>query len=418
MSGRGVSGGRSTDRERGVAVARVGTGGRVRPRSLSLSADEVQRLRREVLESGLRAGGLDADELSRVVGQHSSLRGTTGAMHVADQVHAELHGLGPLQALLADPGVTDILVNAPGQVWTDGARGLQRVGVHLGSEENVRSLASRLIAAGGRRLDDGSPCVDVTLSKYRVHAVIPPVSGSATLLSIRVNRPAGMRFAELEALGMFSPRSSRMLQAMVAAKLNFLISGATGTGKTTVLGALLELCEERERIVVVEDATELRPRHPHCVSLQTRRANVEGSGEIRLDDLVRQALRMRPDRLVVGEVRGAEILDLLTAMNTGHQGAGASVHANSAEAVPARLAALGALARLSHEALTLQVASAIDVLVHIERGSGTRRVGTIAAIGLVDGALRVETALRWDGAREEVGPAWGILARRCGLAGE
>ncbi|MFD1214611.1 TadA family conjugal transfer-associated ATPase [Arthrobacter sp. GCM10027362] len=305
------------------------------------------------------------------------LLGTTGALEAVDALTADLRGLGPLHKLADSERVTDILVNGPADVWTDGEDGLVRSPVVFGSDAEVRALAARLIAAGGRRLDESCPCADVQLGGYRVHAVLPPVSAGGTLLSIRIRRPRVFSLAELLKGG---PWWQEYVEAIVRRRLNFLISGATGSGKTTLLSAMLGLAGSRERLVLVEDAGELKPAHPHVVSLQTRHSNVEGAGSLDLGDLVRQALRMRPDRLVVGECRGAEVADFLAAMNTGHAGAGGTIHANSARAVPARLAAMGALAGLSREALALQACSALDLVIHLERRPAGRCVQEIALL--------------------------------------
>ena len=325
------------------------------------------------------------------------------AVHSTGKLLGSAGTLRTVQTNLLEGG---FLVNGPGDVWVDGADGLRRVPDRFRTDAEVRSLAVRLISAGGRRLDDGSPCADVRLAGFRIHAVLPPVSNRGTLLSIRVQRPREFTLGELARSGTLDPLMSEVLQAVVEQRLNFLISGATGTGKTTLLSTLLALSAPTERLVTVEDSAELNPRHPHTVPLQSRHGNSEGAGAVDLAELVRQALRMRPDRLIVGECRGAEVRELLTAMNTGHSGAGGTIHANSAETVPARLTALGSLAGLSREAVTLQAASALDVVVHLVRGSAGRRV---AVIGLVElgpgGQLSVRPALvRGDGA---CGPAAG-----------
>jgi pilus assembly protein CpaF len=298
---------------------------------------------------------------------------------------AELTGAGPLEPLLALPGVTDILVNAPDQIWLDRGSGLERCSVRFADDAAVRRLAQRLAGAAGRRLDDAAPYVDAALPDgTRLHAVLPPVSVHTTV-SLRVL--ARRRFA-LDELAV--PPVASLLRSVVAARLAVLISGGTGTGKTTLLGALLGCAGPGERLVVIEDAAELVIEHPHVVRLVTRAANTEGAGGIGLADLVRQALRMRPDRLVVGEFRGAELVDLLAALNTGHEGGAATVHANSAADVPARLAALGALGGLSAGAVTSQAISAIDVVVQLRRDrAGLRSVAEVGLLGASAAALTV-----------------------------
>ena len=283
-------------------------------------------------------------------------------------------GAGVLDPLLREPGVTDVLVNAPDQVFVDRGRGLEPAGVRFAGEEEVRRLAVRLAASVGRRLDDGSPFVDARLAGgVRVHAVLPCVADSGTCLSLRVPNRHRLSLDDWVAGGSLDARGAGLLAGLVAARRAFLISGGTGSGKTTLLGAMLGLVPPRERIVIAEDSRELQPDHPHCVRLEARPANAEGAGAVTLTDLVRQALRMRPDRLVVGEVRGAELADLLSALNTGHEGGCGTVHANSAADVPARLEALAALGGLGRAALHAQLAAALQVLVHVRRLPDGRR---------------------------------------------
>ncbi|MHA7276933.1 TadA family conjugal transfer-associated ATPase [Arthrobacter sp. Hz1] len=364
----------------------------------------VSEVRQAVLAEQLPLTGA---RLAAAVQSTGRLLGSAGTLRTVDRVQAELQGLGPLQHLVADPAVTDILVNGPDEVWVDGADGLRRTTDRFSTDAEVRALAVRLISAGGRRLDDGNPCVDVRLAAFRVHAVLAPVSTRGTLLSIRIQRQRGFSLEELTGSGTLDPFMADVLRAVVERRLNFLVSGATGTGKTTLLSTLLALSSPTERLVTVEDSAELNPRHPHTVPLQSRHGNAEGAGAVDLAELVRQALRMRPDRLIVGECRGAEVRDLLTAMNTGHSGAGGTIHANSAESVPARLMALGSLAGLSRDAVTAQAASALDVVVHLVRGQTGRRV---AVIGLVDvddaGQLIVSPALTRRGAACEPASGW------------
>ncbi|MFI6846127.1 TadA family conjugal transfer-associated ATPase [Kitasatospora sp. NBC_00085] len=296
-------------------------------------------------------------------------------------LRAELVGAGPLDRLLAAPDVTDVLVNGPDEVWVDRGGGLRRAaGVRFTDAEAVRRLAHRLATAAGRRLDDARPWVDARLPDgTRLHAVLPPIATGCTHISLRVCRPRPLTLDELVAGGALPAAGAELLAGILRARLSLLISGGTGTGKTTLLAALLGLVGPDERIVVVEDSAELRPAHPHVVRLQSRPPNQEGLGELTLRDLVRQALRMRPDRLVVGEVRGAEVSDLLAALNTGHEGGCGTVHANTAADVPVRLEALGSLAGLDRPALHSQLRAALDLVVHLVRepASGRRRVAEI-----------------------------------------
>lgn len=382
---------------------------RARPETLPADAAMVAQVRDAVLSASAPVTGAG---LAAAVQSTGRLLGSEGAFRTLDRVRAELQGLGPLQRFAEDPQVTDILVNGPGAVWVDDGGGLQRTGFSFSSDAEVRALAARLIAAGGRRLDDGNPCVDVRLDRFRVHAVLPPLSTGGTLLSVRIQRPRSFSFDELVASCGLDVRMAAALRGVVTKRLNFLISGATGTGKTTLLAALLALSGSTERLVTVEDSAELNPAHPHAVGLQSRHGNLEGSGSVDLAELVRQALRMRPDRLIVGECRGAEVRELLAAMNTGHDGAGGTIHANSAASVPARLAALAALAGMDAGALALQAANALDVVIHVTRTGAGRTVSEIGVLEVADSELVVRTALTLNGARSERGPAWNDLAAK------
>lgn len=362
------------------------------------------------------AGPVTASRVAAAVQATGKMLGTAGSLAAVERISAELNGLGPLQELTRDPAVTDIFVNAPDAVWLDRGNGLERSAVSFAGESQVRALASRLVAVGGRRLDDGSPCVDVRLDGgYRIHAVLPPISTAGTLLSVRIRREQVFTMDELRCAGMFGKTVQDVLQRVVEHKLSFLISGATGSGKTTLLSTMLSLCSPRERMVLIEDASELNPVHPHVVSLESRHGNLEGGGEVDLGELVRQALRMRPDRLVVGECRGAEVRELLTAMNTGHTGGGGTIHANRATAVPARLTALGALAGMGQDAVRLQASSALDVVIHVDRLPRGRQVSCIGVMKDGPGGLTVVPALEIRREEATPGPAWALLADRLGL---
>ncbi|WP_051422931.1 TadA family conjugal transfer-associated ATPase [Arthrobacter sp. MA-N2] len=384
-----------------------------RRRGQRLDAALLETVRETVMAD---AGPVTPSRVAAAVHATGRLLGTAGALAAVESISAELSGLGPLQQLARDPSVTDIFVNGPDSVWFDRGKGLERAQLHFDGEPQVRALASRLVAAGGRRLDDGSPCVDVRLDGgYRVHAVLPPISTAGTLLSVRIRREEVFSMDELREGGMFAPHVQHVLQAVVDRRLSFLISGATGSGKTTLLSTMLGLSDPTERLVLIEDASELNPVHPHVVSLESRHGNLEGGGALDLGELVRQALRMRPDRLIVGECRGAEVRELLTALNTGHTGGGGTIHANTASAVPARLVALGALAGLSREAVQLQLSTALDVVIHVERTAAGRKVSCIGL--LVDDAsgqsVLPAIELRRGGA--VAARAWKDLAARLGL---
>ena len=326
----------------------------------------------------------------------------------------ELVGMGPLQVFVEQPGVTDVLVDGRRRVWTDGAQGLIDTGRRLESEDQVRGLARRLIALSGGRLDEGHPCADGRWGDCRIHAVIPPVAVGGTMISVRVARGAESSLEDLAGQWDHASEWLELVRGVVSSRMNVLISGATGSGKTSLLAAMLSECPDGERIVVVEDTTEMLPEHPHVVHLQGRPGNVEGAGRVGMGHLVRETLRMRPDRLIVGECRGEELRDFLAAMNTGHQGAAGTVHANSAESVPARLAAMGALAGMSPESVALQAAAALDVVIHVER-TGARRMPVAAStVHHRDGRLQMTPALR-RGAHQRRGPGWAELTRRAGL---
>ncbi|WP_375493455.1 TadA family conjugal transfer-associated ATPase [uncultured Jatrophihabitans sp.] len=351
----------------------------------------VDRVRRRLVTEAHPPGRLDA----AVRAESHGIVDDAVFARLRRDVAAELHGAGPLEPLLATPSVTDVLVNAPDSVWIDRGHGMERVHVSFADDAAVRRLAQRLAAAAGRRLDDAAPFVDAVLPDgTRLHAALAPLA-PCTTISLRVLARRRHDLDSLVAGGAAPAEIAELLRAVVAARLAFVVTGGTGTGKTTLLGALLDEIPPTERVLVIEDAAELVAAHPHLVRLVCRGANVEGAGAIGLRELVRQALRMRPDRLIVGEFRGAEMVELLVALNTGHEGSAATLHANSAADVPARFAALGALAGLAAPAVTSLVASAIDLVVHLRRGrDGLRAVAEIGMLHRVGDALRVVPV--WD----------------------
>lgn len=318
--------------------------------------------------------------------ESGGLLGDTEVLAGMRILQTELTGAGILDPLLRADGTTDVLVTGPDAVWVDDGNGLRRSQIRFPDEDAVRRLAQRLALAAGRRLDDSQPWVDGQLSclgedLVRLHAVLPPVAAAGTCISLRVLRPARQDLAALIAAGAIAGPAAELLARIIDTRLAFLICGGTGSGKTTLLSAALGAVDAGERIVCVEDAPELAPRHPHVVNLVARGANIEGVGQVTVRDLVRQALRMRPDRIVVGEVRGAEVVDLLTALNTGHDGGAGTVHANSPAEVPARLEALAGLGGLDRAALHSQLAAAVQVVLHVGRDPvGRRRLTEIAVL--------------------------------------
>lgn len=372
-----------------------------------LDTQFTEDVRNRLLQEG---GALTDARIARAIQDTGRVLGAVGSIRAVQHIKAELTGLGPLEPLLPTEGLSDVYINGHENVFVETLGGVTRVPSPFANEADVRALAVRLITAAGRRLDDANPCVDVqTATGLRVHAVIPPVSTSGTLLSIRFQAPQRLSLTDLVSSGSIHPFMADVLCTAISAGANLMISGATGSGKTTVLSALLSQCDPSERLVLIEDAAELNPEHPHVVGMQARHDNVEGSGAVDLAALVRQALRMRPDRLVVGECRGAEVRELLTALNTGHAGAG-TVHANSAQAVPARLAALGSLAGMSRESVELQAASALDLIAHVSRGVDGRRLETLCTLELSGGQLITLAALSCDGGEPVKGPGWPRVA--------
>ena len=342
--------------------------------------------------------------------------GDAMVLAVHDELRRDVLGAGPLEPLLRRSGVTDVLVNGADEVWVDCGAGLELTGVRFPDDAAVRRLAQRLAATGGRRLDDATPHADVRLPDgTRFHAVLAPMARPGTVVSLRVPRARVFTMEDLVAAAAVTEEGAELLAAIVAARCAFLVTGGTGTGKTTLLAGVDQGEHGGERLVLVEDSSELRPAHPHVIGLEARPPNIEGAGEITLRTLVRQALRMRPDRLVVGEVRGAEVVEMLAALNTGHAGGCGTVHANSAADVPARLEALALAAGLPRAAVHSQLAAALDVVVHVARGAdGVRRVAQVGVPSRgADGLVSLEVAVSFDAAgRVERGPAARELARR------
>ncbi|GAB2721968.1 TadA family conjugal transfer-associated ATPase [Kitasatospora kifunensis] len=406
---------RSTAAAAGV-TARVTTGATAPERATAL----LDAVRLRLAEAGAVP---TATEVAAALRSERPPLGGDDLLDTVSTLRSELVGAGPLDTLLTAPDVTDVLVNGPDEIWVDRGGGLRRErSVGFPDAEAVRHLAHRLATAAGRRLDDARPWVDARLPDgTRLHAVLPPITSDCTHISLRISRPKPFTLEELVLAGALPPAGAELLGGIVRARLSLMISGAAGTGKTTLLAAMLGLVGQRERIVIAEDSAELRPAHPHVVRLQGRPPNQEGLGELTLRDLVRQALRMRPDRLVVGEVRGVEVTELLAALNTGHEGGCSTVHANTAADVPVRLEALGSMAGLDRVALHSQLRAALDVVIHLvrDRRTGQRRVAELHtlvadATGLAGTVPAV--AFGPDGSVTE-GPGWERLARRCAARG-
>ena len=360
-----------------------------------MTAEELDLIRSKLARNGGTWGPRDVVAALQESGMVVS---DALVLHVIDQLRQTSQGAGRLEPLLQDPAVTDVLVNGPDQVMVDRGAGLHRAQIQFSDDEEVRRLATRLATLAGRRLDDACPYVDARLPNgVRLHAILAPLAAPGTCISLRVPAKSGMSLQDWLANGSINNELFVMLRKIIKAKASFLITGGTGTGKTTLLSSMLSEVPSQERLLVVEDSRELTPRHPHCVRLEARNANAEGSGRVSLTDLVRQALRMRPDRVILGEVRGPEICDLLTALNTGHEGGCGTIHANSVADVPARIEALTALGGMDQQATQAQAGAALDLVIHLKREAGKRRVAEIGVFTNQDQQLQVIPALTWSG---------------------
>lgn len=361
----------------------------------------------------IRDGRSPASEhVEQLAAADAVLLGSDRAAELQQRLQADLLGAGPLEPLLRRADVTDVLVNGTDGVWVDSGDGLHRSDVRVGDVDAVRRLAVRLAGAAGRRLDDTSPYVDGQLPDgTRLHAVLPPLVEGAAHISLRVPRSESLDLEALHRGGALDDLGLEIAARLVDSRRAFVVSGGTGTGKTTLLAALVGRMPATERVVLVEDVRELRSDHPHLVRLEARSPNVEGHGEVTLSTLVRQSLRMRPDRLVLGEARGAEVRELLSALNTGHEGGCGTIHANASADVVARFEALGALAGMSPQAVRTQLASAVRVVLHVRRRAGQRELAEVGV--LVRDGDRLEcrpAAVRRDG---QLTPdlAWSVLER-------
>src|SRR4051812_10463223 len=310
-------------------------------------------------------------------------------VRMLEQITDEIIGLGPLEPLLRDESISEVMVNGPRQVYIERSGKLELTNVVFQNDDHVMRIIDRIIAPIGRRVDESSPMVDARLTDgSRVNAIIPPLSLVGPVITIRKFSASPFTVDDLVRFGTATPDMFDFLRACVEARLNVFVSGGTGTGKTTTLNVLSSFIPERERIVTIEDAAELQLQQPHVVRLESRPSNSEGKGEVRIRDLVRNALRMRPDRIVVGEVRGGEALDMLQAMNTGHAGSITTVHANTARDAVARLETMVLMAGfdLPIRAIREQIASAINVIVQLERASdGARRIVSVEEVQGLEG---------------------------------
>ena len=360
----------------------------VRERNIAEVSDRLRERLIEQRRTQAARGDRSAESLERsvdrLVEEQAAILPLAEREELAARIVRDSVGLGPLEALLADPAVEEVMVNGPGRVYIERGGLLEETEVCFESEEDLRNAIERILAPLGRRVDELSPMVDARLADgSRVNVVIPPLAIDGPALSIRrfgANRPGPDHLVEI---GTLSHEQRRQLETAVADRRSVLVSGGTGSGKTTLLNALSSFIAPSERVVTIEDAAELRLQQPHVVRLESRPAGVEGRGEVTIRDLVRNALRMRPDRIVIGEVRGVEALDLLTALNTGHDGALSTVHANSSDDALRRLETLALMAGvgLPHAAIAEQVQRGIDLVVHLQRQpDGSRRVSEIAEV--------------------------------------
>jgi pilus assembly protein CpaF len=388
---------------------------RVRRRHLDELAAELRRRlverRRAQAASGASAMGPLPDAVRELVDEDAAILKASTRERLRELILREAVGLGPLEELLADPAVEEVMVNGHDRIYVERAGRIERTEVCFPSEQSLRDAIERILTPLGRRVDELSPMVDARLEDgSRVHVVIPPLAVDGPSMSIRRFSAVRPGPRELVDLGTITSELHDELAAAVGARRSILVSGGTGSGKTTLLNALSAFIDQDERVITIEDAAELRLRQPHVVRLESRPANVEGRGRITIRDLLRGALRMRPDRIVIGEVRGGEALDLLMALNTGHEGALSTVHANSPEDALRRIETLALMAGvgLPHEAIREQLGRGLDLVIHLTRLSdGSRRVVEVAEVVRTAGSVGVRDLYRLG---SEEGRPW--AARR------
>ena len=340
-------------------------------------------------------------ELAIIIGERGGSLGEDERRDLIDDVADDALGLGPLQRLLDDLTVTEVMVNGPDHIYVERHGRLQRTGLSFRSEERLRRVIERIVSRVGRRIDESSPLVDARLPDgSRVNAIIPPLAVNGSALTIRKFAADPFQTRDLVELGTISPQLGEVLYACVQGRLNIVVSGGTGTGKTTLLNVLSSYIPADDRVVTIEDAVELQLQQEHVVRLESRPPNIEGRGEVTIRDLVRNALRMRPDRIVVGECRGGEALDMLQAMNTGHDGSLSTVHANTPRDAIARLETLTLMAGmdLPLRAVREQIASAVDLIIHITRlRDGTRRVTQVTeVVGMEGDTVTMQDVFSFD----------------------
>jgi len=336
----------------------------------------LERVKEQLAVSGAE---LTEVEISQALRASGALESGTELISLARNIKSMLIGYGPLEEIMQQSGLTDVLVHGDGRVYTDSACGMQFVGKLFADSSSVRNFAQRLALQAKRRLDDAHPWVDAKLSDgNRMHALLPPIAVNGPQIAIRIPSKQPLSMAQLIENKTLSQTAAADLRVLIELKKSFLVIGATGAGKTSLLASLLSIVNQTERIIVVEENSELKINHPHVVQLEAKPATAEGIGTISMQDLVRQTLRMRPDRIVVGEVRGSEVLDLLIALNTGHAGSAATLHANCATEVPARITALGLLAGIEAKLSQEWLLHGISHVIEIKREAGNRVVSSIS----------------------------------------